>query len=170
MILVLKPDAAKNTTMLNQLVTLAESYPGIKTKVNTIQGETRAVTEIHLHGPTGTIPSEPFEQFDVVERVVRITEKFRSIGRHGGGLAELGFTYNGVTISQDNLTVFAGLCAVDNRENVEETFRTLKEHGIVTTRAGAYKPRTSPYDFQGHGAKCLPYVFELAGKYGIKII
>ena len=35
---------------------------------------------------------------------------------------------------------------------------------------GAYKPRTSPYAFQGHGKTCLPYVFELAGKYGIKVI
>ena len=35
---------------------------------------------------------------------------------------------------------------------------------------GAYKPRTSPYDFQGHGKKCLPYVFELAGKHGIQVI
>ena len=41
---------------------------------------------------------------------------------------------------------------------------------VPTTRAGAYKPRTSPYDFQGHGSKCLPYVFELAGKYDIKVI
>ena len=49
-------------------------------------------------------------------------------------------------------------------------FAALKERGIVTTRAGAYKPRTSPYDFQGHGADCLPYVFELAGKYGIRVI
>jgi 3-deoxy-7-phosphoheptulonate synthase len=40
----------------------------------------------------------------------------------------------------------------------------------VTTRAGAYKPRTSPYEFQGHGKNCLPYVFELAGKHGILVI
>jgi 3-deoxy-7-phosphoheptulonate synthase len=49
-------------------------------------------------------------------------------------------------------------------------FAALAEHGIVTTRAGAYKPRTSPYDFQGRGAACLPYLFELAGKHGIRII
>jgi 3-deoxy-7-phosphoheptulonate synthase len=49
-------------------------------------------------------------------------------------------------------------------------FRALQQVGITTTRAGAYKPRTSPYDFQGHGKECLPYVFELAGKYGIRII
>jgi 3-deoxy-7-phosphoheptulonate synthase len=53
---------------------------------------------------------------------------------------------------------------------METTFRLLSDHGIVTTRAGAYKPRTSPYDFQGLGAECLPSVFELAGKYGIRII
>ena len=48
--------------------------------------------------------------------------------------------------------------------------KALAEHGQVCTRMGAYKPRTSPYAFQGFGAKCLPYVFELAGKYGIKVI
>jgi 3-deoxy-7-phosphoheptulonate synthase len=49
-------------------------------------------------------------------------------------------------------------------------FAALKRVGVQTTRAGAYKPRTSPYDFQGLGKDCLPYVFELAGKYAIKII
>jgi len=48
--------------------------------------------------------------------------------------------------------------------------RTLSQHGQICTRMGAYKPRTSPYSFQGHGKACLPYVFELAGKYGIKVI
>ena len=48
--------------------------------------------------------------------------------------------------------------------------KALQENNLVCTRMGAYKPRTNPYSFQGHGAKCLPYVFELAGKYGIKVI
>jgi 3-deoxy-7-phosphoheptulonate synthase len=48
--------------------------------------------------------------------------------------------------------------------------KALKAHGQVCTRMGAYKPRTNPYSFQGHGKNCLPYVFELAGKYGIKCI
>jgi 3-deoxy-7-phosphoheptulonate synthase len=66
--------------------------------------------------------------------------------------------------------VFAGLCAVDTPANVEAMMRALRDNGQVCTRMGAYKPRTSPYSFQGHGKKCLPYVFELAGKYGIKVI
>ncbi|MBV6448273.1 MAG: Phospho-2-dehydro-3-deoxyheptonate aldolase [Nitrosomonas sp.] len=48
--------------------------------------------------------------------------------------------------------------------------KALRERGQVCTRMGAYKPRTSPYSFQGHGKTCLPYVFDLAGKYGIKVI
>jgi 3-deoxy-7-phosphoheptulonate synthase len=105
-----------------------------------------------------------------VEKVVRVTQSFRAIGRHDGGLEAVGFRYNGVHISQDTFHVFAGLCAADKRENLEKTFRVLKDLGIVTTRAGAYKPRSSPYDFQGLGATCLPWVFELAGKYGVRIV
>jgi 3-deoxy-7-phosphoheptulonate synthase len=54
--------------------------------------------------------------------------------------------------------------------NVERMVQALREHGQSCTRMGAYKPRTSPYSFQGHGRQCLPYVFELAGKYGIRVI
>ena len=66
--------------------------------------------------------------------------------------------------------MFAGLCAVDNPEHVETMLRALRDNGQVCTRMGAYKPRTNPYAFQGHGKDCLPWVFELAGKYGIKVI
>jgi 3-deoxy-7-phosphoheptulonate synthase len=59
---------------------------------------------------------------------------------------------------------------VDNREHVEIMMKAVRDAGQVCTRMGAYKPRTSPYAFQGHGKNCLPYVFELAGKYGIRVI
>jgi 3-deoxy-7-phosphoheptulonate synthase len=48
--------------------------------------------------------------------------------------------------------------------------KALRDNGQVCTRMGAYKPRTNPYSFQGHGKKCLPWVFELAGKYDIRVI
>ena len=59
---------------------------------------------------------------------------------------------------------------MDTLEHVELMMQALRDNGQVCTRMGAYKPRTSPYSFQGHGKACLPYVFELAGKYGIKVI
>ncbi|MBN2370467.1 MAG: 3-deoxy-7-phosphoheptulonate synthase [Vicinamibacteria bacterium] len=170
MIIVMKADLPEDSTDLRRVITLSESFPGINTRIHRIQGATRSLTEIYLLGPTHAVPSAPFEEFDCVEKVVRITQKFRAIGRHDAALEPVGFEYNGVDISQDTLHLFAGLCAVDTREHVEATFAALKQLGIVTTRAGAYKPRTSPYDFQGLGASCLPYVFELAGKYGIRII
>ncbi len=170
MIIVMKADLPAGSPEIKQIVALAESFPGIKAQVHTIQGATRSLTEVHLHGSTGVIPAKPFEEFEGVEKVVRITEKFRAIGRHDGQLEAVGFEYNGVQMTQDTLHVFAGLCAVDTRESVDKTFAALAKLGLVTARMGAYKPRTSPYDFQGHGKACLPYVFELAGKHGIKIV
>ncbi len=135
-----------------------------------IQGASRSVTEIYLLGPTEVVPSTPFEEFEAVEKVVRITQKYRAIGRHGGHLDPVGFEYNGVRMSQDTFHLFPGLCAVDTKQNLEATFAALNAHGIETARAGVYKPRTSPYDFQGLGASSLPWVFETAGKYGIRVI
>src|SRR4051794_11801347 len=117
MIIVMKADVLPGAPELQRLLALAESYPGIRTQLHHYQGATRSLVEVHLHGPTGVIPTAPFEEFDCVEKVVRITEKYRAIGRHGG-LDAVGFEYNGVRISQDTLHVFAGLCAVDSRENV----------------------------------------------------
>ncbi len=96
--------------------------------------------------------------------------ELRILGRHQADEHDTSFTYNGVTFSQDNLHTFAGLNAVDTRDFVEQTFACLRDHGQVCARMGAYKPRTSPYSFQGMGSECLPWVFDLAGKYGIKVI
>jgi len=170
MIIVLKPDISLKSEEVKSIVQTAENFPGIKTETHVIQGKTRSLTEIHLHGPTSEIPLEVFEAFSSVEKVVRIRNKYRAIGRHEESMEATSFEYNGVRFSQDTFHIFAGLCAVDTKEHVEEMFSTLKACGLTTTRAGAYKPRTNPYDFQGHGKKCLPFVFELAGKYGIKVI
>jgi len=98
------------------------------------------------------------------------TEEFRILGRHAGNEESIRFTYRGVAFDQECFHVFAGLNAVDTREFTEQTFKALKENGQVCARMGAYKPRTSPYSFQGYGKQVLPYVFELAGKYGIQVI
>jgi 3-deoxy-7-phosphoheptulonate synthase len=98
------------------------------------------------------------------------SDEFRILGRRPGNDASIRFEYKGVTFDQDAFHVVAGLNAVDTREYVEQTFAALKDAGQVCARMGAYKPRTSPYSFQGYGKQCLPYVFELAGKYGIRVI
>ncbi|MEE8634788.1 MAG: hypothetical protein V3T12_02130, partial [Acidiferrobacterales bacterium] len=126
--------------------------------------------EVYLIGNTAALDKGEIEALPGVERVVRISEEYRIIGRHKDDSRPTGFEYNGVRFDQHTVNIFAGLCAVDTPEYVEQMMRALKEHGQVCTRMGAYKPRTNPYAFQGHGASCLPWVFELAGKYGIKVI
>lgn len=170
MIIVMKAEVAQDSPELATVVRAVEHLPGLRADVHSRVGATRSLVEIHVVGPTVSVPTEAFEGLPGVERVIRIRERYRAIGRHEGQAESVGFEYNGVRFTQSDLHVFAGLCAVDNPKNVEATFRALQAAGITTTRAGAYKPRTSPYDFQGHGASCLPYVFELAGTYGIKVV
>jgi 3-deoxy-7-phosphoheptulonate synthase len=97
-------------------------------------------------------------------------DEFRILGRRTGNEEPIRFTYQGVEFHPECFHVVAGLNAVDTREYTEQTFKALKEAGQVCARMGAYKPRTSPYSFQGYGKQCLPYVFELAGKYGVRVI
>ena len=170
MILVMKADLPADSPELRRVLDHALTFPGIHTELHVVQGATRSLTEVYLLGPTGVVPTQTFEQFDIVEKVVRITQKYRYIGRHEGAIDAVGFEYNGVRISQETMHFFPGLCAVDTRQNVDRTFAALQAAKIVTARAGAYKPRTSPYDFQGRGAACLPWVFESAGKHGVKIV
>lgn len=81
-----------------------------------------------------------------------------------------GFSYNSVEFRQNNLQICAGLNAVDNIDNVITVMRTLQQFGLTCTRMGVFKPRTSPYSFQGLGEQCLPQVLEQAGKFGINVI
>jgi 3-deoxy-7-phosphoheptulonate synthase len=98
------------------------------------------------------------------------SDEFRILGRHKASDESIRFTYRGVVFDQDCFHVVAGLNAVDTREYTEATFKALQAAGQLCARMGAYKPRTSPYSFQGYGKQCLPYVFELAGKHGIRVI
>ncbi len=170
MIIILKPDVDPNGKEINNILEYLQQFPDIKTKISGIRGVSRVVTEIYLIGATHDIPGDVIERMPGVEKVVRVSSKYRQIGRHGGQLDQIGFEYQGLTFSQDTLHIFIGPCAVDTPEHVETILRNMQRLGIVTARMGVYKPRTSPYDFQGHGRSCLPWLFELAGKYGIKVI
>jgi 3-deoxy-7-phosphoheptulonate synthase len=92
------------------------------------------------------------------------------LARNPDDRTQYGFTYQGIKFAQTSFNIFAGLNAVDNPQNVELTFKALQQNNLTCARMGAFKPRTSPYSFQGLGEQCLPYVFDLAATYGIKII
>jgi len=171
MILILEPNANPESTDYRMLTDQLDRLSGISYRVHREVGAEVTLTEIYLIGNTGALTVEQMQVLPCVEKVVRVSEAYRVLGRHKyGDDRPSSFEYNGVRFGQDTLNVFAGLCAVDSPESVDAMMRALKENGQTCTRMGAYKPRTNPYVFQGYGAKCLPYVFELAGKYGIRVI
>ena len=170
MILILKPNIDTESVQYKRLEAHLKSLRGIKTRVHKVQGAEKQLTEIYVIGNTSALSVDEMRSLPCVDHVIRVSEEYRVLGRHKDDHRPTEFTYQGITFGQHNLNVFAGLCAVDSRKSVEAMMRALKEIGQTCTRMGAYKPRTSPYSFQGHGRECLAYVFELAGKYGIKVI
>ncbi len=170
MIVILEPNIQKDSKEFKKIEDFISNFPKVNIKIIEIEGETRSVCEIHLIGSTHNIPQDVLESMRGVEKVVRVSTKYRQIGRHDIDIVPVGFDYQGLHFDQDSFHIIAGLCAVDTPEYVEAIFSCLKGLGIETARMGAYKPRTSPYDFQGHGRDCLCWLFELAGKYGIRLI
>lgn len=170
MILILAADTDLDSDAYKALQAHLAKLPGITSRVHQVRGAQQTLTEIYLLGDTKVLQIDDMQQLPCVERVVRVSDEYRIIGRHRGDQHGFSFDYNGVEFSQDSFNLFAGLCAVDTPEHVEQMMRALQAHGQVCTRMGAYKPRTSPYAFQGHGKSCLPWVFELAGKYGMRVI
>ncbi|MBF0219121.1 MAG: 3-deoxy-7-phosphoheptulonate synthase [Gammaproteobacteria bacterium] len=170
MIVILQPHVTRHTPEFQSILHVIAQLHNIEAKVHEVVGAQQTLTEIYLVGDTASVDSEILRNTPGVERVVRISREYRILGRHHDDLRAGGFDYNGIRFGQDNLNVFAGLCAVNTRDDVELMMRACRDHHLQCTRMGAYKPRTNPYSFQGHGADCLPYVFELAGKYGIRVI
>ena len=171
MIVTLEPDVSEDK--ISALIQIGSRYPGVTLKRYSFQGDLHTVVELHLLGASQVIQSIPesaFLEMPGVRGVVRVSTRYRLIGRHHSQAETPGFQYNGVSFNEKSVHIFAGLCAVDTPEHVEAVAATLQAHGLCTTRMGAYKPRTSPYDFQGLEKKCLPWVFEIAGKYGIRVV
>lgn len=168
MIIVFDPAVSEDAIAAAEKV--AERFPGIAPRRYVYSGTAYTFTELHLIGLTSSVPTEVFEELPGVARVVRVSQRYRLVGRHDARFETAGFTYNGVSFDERRVHVFAGLCAVDTPEHVDRTLEAVAAAGLTTTRMGAYKPRTSPYDFQGLGAECLPWVFDLAARHGIKVI
>lgn len=170
MIIITKPDVPRGSEIFGELMEYLGALKGIRTRVHEEHGAQQTVTEVYLIGDTMSLEMEDIQSLPGVERVVRVSEEYRILGRHADDRRPTHFHYKGIRFGQDTLHIFAGLCAVDTREHVEAMMKALQANGLTCTRMGAYKPRTNPYSFQGHGKACLPYVFELAGKYDIRVI
>ncbi len=170
MLIILNSELTQDSPELSHTLKFLAQLPNVSVKLHEVKGAEQTLTEVYLIGNTQALDCDEIAALPGVEQVIRISDEYRILGRHQYERRTTGFEYNGIRFDQSNLHVFAGLCAVDTPEHVETMMKALKAQGQQCTRMGAYKPRTSPYAFQGHGKQCLPYVFELAGKYDIKVV
>ena len=122
-----------------------------------------AVGEFH-------VPSlDAFEMLDGVESVKRISQPFK-LGSRQVHPENSVFPIDGFTIGGDDIALIAGPCSVESKSQILETAHAVREAGANALRGGVFKPRTSPYSFQGLGEEGLEYLAEAREQTGMPIV
>ena len=158
MITVLKAETTKK-----QRDKLIEWFESQGLKVHISEGEFQTV--LGLVGDTTKIDEELVESLEMVESVKRISEPFKSANRKFHPEDSV-IDISGVKIGGGNFAIIAGPCSVESETQILEVARSIKASGASLLRGGAFKPRTSPYSFQGlelEGLKLLKKAKEATG-------
>src|SRR5688572_15795211 len=131
----------------DQIDAVCERVRDFGYKIHTIEGEERVV--IGIVG-TGDVTNclESIEAMPGVEKAVRISAPYKFVSREFRQGKSV-IAVNGHEIGGDQFIVMAGPCSVENERQIMETAHAVAESGAHLLRGGAFKPRTSPYDFQG---------------------
>ncbi|MEZ4863978.1 MAG: 3-deoxy-7-phosphoheptulonate synthase [Caldilineaceae bacterium] len=137
-------------------------------KVHLSRGEARTIIGV-IGADEHTISEANFEVLDGVERTMRVMQPYKLASRdfsHTNTVIDV----NGVKIGGEQIPVIAGPCSVESREMIIETAHMVKEGGATILRGGAFKPRSSPYSFQGLGEEGLKYLADAREATGLPII
>jgi len=124
---------------------------------------------IGITGPSAKLSTEDFMMMESVDEVVRVTKPYKLVSREMKSEDTL-INFNGAAIGGNNLTVIAGPCAIESRQQLFDIAGQLKEMGVQFLRGGAYKPRSSPYSFQGLKEKGVEYLKDVKSELGMKIV
>lgn len=138
---------------------------GLKVQIN--YGEERVV--LGILGDKSRIAEIPLEAYDGVESVLAISSS-RKLSSREFHPSNTVIDIDGIKIGDGNLVIMAGPCAVESREQLLESAEIVKAQGAQFLRGGAFKPRTSPYSFQGLEEEGLKYLAEAREKTGLKIV
>jgi 3-deoxy-7-phosphoheptulonate synthase len=137
-------------------------------KVHLSRGEARTIVGI-IGADDYLLQRDTFEVMDGVEKTVRVMQPFKAASRdfsQGDTVIDV----NGVKIGGQQIVMIAGPCSVESRQQILETAHAVKEAGAHVLRGGAFKPRTSPYSFQGLGEEGLRYLAEAREETGLPVI
>ena len=162
MIIVLKPHATE--AEVAQVIRKIESF-GLAAHIS--KGTERTI--IGAIGDERVLQEGQLEAFPFVEKVFPVLKPYKLASREfrpEGSVVNV----DGVLVGGRRVVVMAGPCAVEGREALMETARSVKAAGGHILRGGAYKPRTSPYTFQGLGEEGLKYLAEAKRETGLPIV
>lgn len=162
MIIVLRPEATKK--QLDHLVSKIKSL-GLKPWIS--KGVERTI--VGVIGEEDIIRVQPLEVFPGVEKVMSILKPYK--------LASIDFKkeptvvdVGGIKVGGKKLVIMAGPCSVENRKLLIDIAKKVKKAGATVLRGGAFKPRTSPYAFQGLGLKGLKFLADAREETGLKVV
>ncbi|RLD15901.1 MAG: 3-deoxy-7-phosphoheptulonate synthase [Caldiserica bacterium] len=131
------------------------------------KGEERIV--IGVIGENAILAREIFEAMDEVDFITPISKSFKLASREFHPKDSI-IDVEGIKIGGKEIVIMAGPCAVESKEGLLKIAEFVKKNGAKILRGGAFKPRTSPYSFQGLGIEGLEYLKEAKKKTGLKII
>ena len=144
-----------------------EKIISLKCTPHEIPGATKLA--IGVTGPSHLLTNEDFLNMDSVKEVIKVTRQYKLVSREmkpDDTIIKIGDQL----IGNNELTIIAGPCSIESRQQIFDIAGELKEAGITFLRAGAYKPRSSPYSFQGLKEKGLEYLAEVKKELGMMIV
>jgi 3-deoxy-7-phosphoheptulonate synthase len=162
MLIVMKTDATQRD--IDRVVSVIEE---LGFRAHPMPGANR--TAIGITGNPGAIDPTHFENLEGVAEALRVTKPYKLISldlKHDKTIVKVG----DAEIGSDDLTIMAGPCAIESHEQAFTVAESVKRSGAKFYRGGAFKPRTSPYAFQGLGEEGLKIMAEVREAFGLKII
>ena len=163
MIIVMRPDATKKE--LDHLVKKVTAL-GLKPWIS--KGVERTI--VGVIGEEDIIRVQPLEVFPGVEKVLQILKPYKLASRDFKKEDSVVNVGPGVKVGAKKLVVMAGPCSVESESLLIDIARKVKKAGATVLRGGAFKPRTSPYAFQGLGLKGLKFLAEAKKETGLEIV
>jgi 3-deoxy-7-phosphoheptulonate synthase len=162
MLVVMKPNATEA-----QVDAVVERIRSLGFSPHAIPGAQR--TAIGITGNKGGLDPALFESLPGVREAIRVSQPFKLVSREVKE-EDTVLDVSGVAIGGKRLVVMAGPCSVESKEQVLEAARAVKAAGATMLRGGAYKPRTSPYEFQGMAEDGLKLLALAREETGLRIV
>lgn len=162
MVVILKPG-----TTQNEIRKMVAKFESIGLRVGVTNGVDCSI--LGLVGDTTKVDMNKILLNDCVERVTRISEPFKKANRKFHPEDTI-VDVNGIPVGGNNFTVIAGPCSVESREQIVGIAQDVQARGAAMLRGGAFKPRTSPYSFQGLGVSGLDLLLAAKAETGLPIV